>query len=82
MAITKYAVRGMTCGGCRGALENALNRANIALTAGGVSLKEGSVSVYEAVDVGSLRAAVEAAGFELGTRLDQAQTDEQSEPRR
>jgi copper chaperone CopZ len=61
----RYEVKGMTCGGCQRALVGALNRAGIAVTPTEVSVPNGTVDVPHGVNVAELRAAVDAAGFEL-----------------
>lgn len=61
-------IEGMTCGGCRAAVEGALKRAPGVISAA-VSLEKGEAAVdfdEKKTALAELRAAVEKAGFRAG----------------
>lgn len=67
MEETTLTVRGMTCQGCVNSVTNALRRV-VGVTEAQVSLADAKALVrYDAsqADVGKLKAAVEAAGFDV-----------------
>jgi copper chaperone CopZ len=61
----KYEINGMTCGGCQRALQSALRQSGVNVELSDISVAEGTLLVEQATDVATLRAAVEAAGFQL-----------------
>lgn len=65
----RYAVGGMTCGGCARSLHAALGKAGIEIALEDISVPEGSVRIAER-DAAALPAVVTKAGFTLGARLD------------
>jgi copper chaperone CopZ len=64
----RYAVGGMTCGGCARSLHSALGKAGIEVALEDISVPEGSVTIAER-DAAALPAIVAKAGFTLGDRL-------------
>jgi copper chaperone len=66
MTSTTYAVAGMTCGHCAGAVQDELGRL-AGVTGVAVDLGAGQVTVVSevALDAAVVRAAVEEAGYEL-----------------
>ena len=60
-----YKVDGMTCGGCVGSVQRALNAA-LPETQVQVSLEKGEVNIAGAHDADAVKTAVEDAGFDFG----------------
>ena len=67
--MTTYRVEGMTCDGCVRAVGNALGEALPGVEAR-VDLGAGTVTLDDAADEARVRAAIEAAGFDFGGRVE------------
>lgn len=63
-----YSVKGMTCGGCAGAVTRAIQALGQDLVVR-VSVEDARATVEGAHEEGAVRRAVEDAGFEFGGRV-------------
>ncbi len=63
----KYRIEGMTCGGCAASVKRALERIGLLAE---VSLADKTVTVSGPADEARVKAAIEAAGYDFGGRLE------------